>query len=56
LGYKGLYTMSVCVKGESMKEVKDLGTRIQEGQDQGSQRMQGASSASKEFELKGVRG
>jgi hypothetical protein len=35
LGYKGLYTKSVRVKGESMEEVKDLGARIQEGQDRG---------------------
>jgi hypothetical protein len=35
LGYKGLYTKSVHVKGESIKGVKDLGARIQEGQDRG---------------------
>jgi hypothetical protein len=39
-----------------MKEVKDPGARIQEGQDRESRRMQGMRSRSKEFELEGVRG
>jgi hypothetical protein len=56
LGYKGLYAKSVCVKGKSMEEIKDPGARIQEGQERGSQRMQGTRSRLKEFELEGVRG
>jgi hypothetical protein len=32
-GYKELYTKSDCVKGESIKGIKDLGARIQEGQE-----------------------
>jgi hypothetical protein len=32
LGYKRLYTKSDCVKGESIKRIKDPGAGVQEGQ------------------------
>jgi hypothetical protein len=48
--YKGLYTKSVRVKGESIEVVRDPGARIQEGQDRGF-----AKDARIEIEIEGIR-